>query len=256
MREEKFELNKQELISYINDFFINYFSDYSEEDFLSQTNLDDSVDDFARVIEYNFSQMDISFSCDGGADKNVIIFRDYDFVLKIPKISGLREVEIFNSAKREGYEKYFIPSYKINEIHFGEKTIGIYIQDKINIFKSNDWEYEDNDLSESIEISGIYSDLSEEYVVTQKSGTDSYILRSKRFVAYFFKTNQMNELENLLFFLQREGVNDLHSSNFIISKKRGLQIIDYSGYDDSDLYPDEDYGEYYDEYYNNENDSF
>lgn len=239
-------MNKQELISIINDTFNEYFCCFSEDDFLTQLEFDDCIDDFTAKVRQKLYQLNINFTRGSGADKNVIIFSDYDFVLKVPKISGLREIEVYEAAKKYNWDEYFIPVKEINHIIFGERIAVIYIQQKIRFLKDNDWTFEDNDLEKNTWISEVFDKYSEEYTVIRRSGETSQILRSERFVAYFLINKQEETLKNFLAFLEEERVNDLHSSNFIISGKEGLKIFDYSGYDDSNLYSE--YEEYYDSY--------
>lgn len=236
-------LTKQELISIINKQFIQYFEFFSEDDFLNQTEFDDCIDDFTSKIENYFRNIKILFSSGGGADKNVIIFEDYDFVLKIPKVSGSREIEVFQAAKAAGWEKYFVPVKYINSFDFGDRTAIIYTQKKVSFFKDNDWHFEDEIDSQSEELSETYDKIFPNYRIIRKDGGFSYIVRSKKLVAFFLYRENKVLLKDFLDFLMEERVNDLHSSNFYISQNSGLQIFDYSGYDDSDLYPDDE--EYY-----------
>lgn len=215
---------------------------------IDQESYDDFIDMVSDNLEYNFSEMGIKFSTDGGADKNVFIFDNYDFVLKIPKVTGKKELFIYDEVKKAGFENYFARVEPITVFKYSDKDVVAYFQTKID-FSGRGWEWEswlekDEEKKERIIL---YSNDLMKRRVKLEDGSFSPLIKD-RTLAYYISANISEEIRNdFVNFLIEKKVNDLNSNNFWIGKDGHLTIFDYSGYDDSYKYS-EDYDDEDDEY--------
>ena len=240
-------MNKKELINFITSFLSDAFSFYKNEEFADQYEFEKIVSEVVSELATDLREKKkINFYEDGGADKEVVIFEEFDFVLKIPKVSGKREIEIYESAVKNGFGDYFVETKEIFETMIGDKIVIAYLQKKINFSKFNSkfnssW----NELSEiqKQEISNFYNEI-KKYKVYLKDGSTSSIFRAIELAQflYFLDETKRNDFIN---FALEEKINDLHSNNFIYYPRTNkLLIFDYSGYDSSGLYEDEDEDNY------------
>lgn len=242
-------MNKGELIKFVTSFLEDAFSFYQDEDFIDQYYFEKIISDTTSdLVSELRDKKNIALETDGGADKEVIIFEDFDFVLKLPKVSGKREVEIYQSAKANGFEEYFAATKEILETTIADKLVVVYLQKKINLegkYQNSYW----NNLSkvQEKEINKIFNEI-EDYKVVLKDGSTSTIFRDLNIASFlYFLTSEKRE--KFIDFVFSEKINDLHEGNFIYYPENNkIMIYDYSGYDSSDLYDDEDeYGYGYDE---------
>lgn len=242
-------MNKGELIKFVTSFLEDAFSFYRNEDFIDQYYFEKIISDTTSdLVSELRDKKNITLRIAGGADKEVIIFEDFDFVLKLPKVSGKREVEIYQSAKANGFEEYFAATKEILETTIGDKLVVVYLQKKINLegkYENSYW----NNLSkvQEKEINRIFNEI-EDYKVVLKNGSTSKVFRNINIASFlYFLTSEKRK--KFIDFVLSEKINDLHEENFIYYPEYNkIMIYDYSGYDSSDLYDNEDEDEYgYDE---------
>ena len=83
-------MNKKELIYFIISFLKETLesekNNYEEDYFFDQEEYDDFIDSIVCNLRGKLTKNNIENEWDGGADKEVIIFKDFDFVIKIPNI--------------------------------------------------------------------------------------------------------------------------------------------------------------------------
>ena len=241
-------MNKKGLINFITSFLSDAFSFYKNEEFVDQYEFEKIVSEVVSELATNLREKKkVNFHEDGGADKEVVIFEKFDFVLKIPKVSGKREIEIYESAVKNGFGDYFVETKEIFETMIGDKVVIAYLQKKINFSKSchgRNYVFWDS-LSEMQrqEISNFYDEI-KQYKVYLKDGSTSSIFKDIELAQFLYFLNETKRNDFINFVLE-EKINDLHSNNFIYYPGTNkLLIFDYSGYDSSGLYEDEDEDNY------------
>lgn len=218
----------------------DYYKRFSNDKYLYTDTYADLVYDIEQELEIVFNENHISFVTDNGSDKEVIIFEDYDFVLKIPTVSKDKELEFYQKAKEEGIDEYFAEVEPLINFNFFNTKVILYAQEKIDFYSK------DYNLSNSKE----YTEISEDDIspitslkTVLDNGSSSTIIRSIQ-LAKFIYSNFDDDLKTIfLTFLLDNQINDLHEGNYIITNEGKLKIFDYSGYCD----PSDD--SYYQSYY-------
>lgn len=165
------------------------------------------------------------FKMEKGCTKGVLIPLNGDFVFKIPFDFDINtwtnlsldycseEVDHFHEAKNAGLDYVFVKTKFFNELEnqFGTK-LPIYIQDKVTPFTGGD----SSDDRAYREISGRYSN------------TDRL---APAWVEYFCNYYGMEAFDDLGTFVDKVGINDLHSNNIGYYHDEPV-IFDYSGFYD------------------------
>lgn len=215
------------------------FEDYAD---IPQTFFDDCIDEASSLLlEFFEEEQKMSVMLDGGADKDVLVFDDLDFVVKIPKVTGKRELDVYEIVKNYGFERYFAAVEPITYFKWGDKEVVAYFQKKVD-FNSGYWNLIKNSSHEKIDrvLKDSYYLL--DYKVVLKDGSTSSIIKDSSLAEFMVLNMNINEREAFINLLANEKINDLNKNNYYISVDGELTIFDYSGYDDSYKYDDdEDY---------------
>lgn len=194
-----------------------------------------------------------------GASKFVFVPNDEDFVIKIVFDEyNLRrgEIELYQSAKRKGLEKFFAKSYSPFSIsgtihnyddsesmseytfslpcYFQEKKKDNYLSKRIkkNFFYDSAYRRE--------EIKSKNSKMKETWIKKcarqfDREGTTYRPIYESEFFPIAEEILPFGEIKELIAFLAQHGINDLHTGNFIIEKSVPI-FFDYSGYGSSSSY--------------------
>lgn len=209
---------------------------------ISQSTFDNCIDEISDKLYDFFKEEKISVALDGGADKDVLIFDDFDFVVKIPKVTGRREIDKYFAAEAYGFNQYFAEVDPIVSFKCWDKEVIAYFQKKVD-FKRGHWDLEKKCLEDNTRLAAEEEkDFLVEHKIRLEDGSLSKIIRSDIFAFFIILNMDINERYDFLNFLIDEKINDINNNNFYISEDGELTIFDYSGYDDSYKYDDEDNG--------------
>ena len=209
---------------------------------ISQSTFDSYIDEISdKLCDFFKKEAKIPVELMGGADKNVLVFDKLDFVVKIPKVTGERELNVYIASEAYGFNHYFAEVELITSFNYWDKEIVAYFQKKVD-FSKGSWlwerEYSSNEVKDLLK----EAKRLEDYKVELVDGSFSKIIKGSKLAQFLVLKMDVNERCDFISFLIDEKINDLNNNNFYISRDGKLTIFDYSGYDDSYKY-DED-GDY------------
>lgn len=229
-------------------FLTNAFEDYFKTKNLLSVY---SVAGMRKVISAILKDSGLEYYADSGAEKFVVIFEDFDYVLKIPLIdTECREYELYLAAEHEGIDDFFAYTYTPFGVQAGKNILWMYFQEKIklgNEFYNQSMTLEDTFTDHQKQMRELCRQVSEEW---SNSKVGEPLLKDFRLFT-LIPLMCGDRAEALLNFLMRHRINDLWSANYACSKENGLIFFDFSGYESGNSglpYDEEYYEDEYEEY--------
>ena len=210
----------KELLDKIIAILTEISSDHNDLDY---DDMEEIVDTIGRDI----------ISWDYGATKYVLILRQYDFVLKIPRYERTKtnfcklEVERYNDAISYGIEKILLPIQHLITIN----DLPIYIQLKYSTSYCELSNNEINKLRQTVDT------ISEQEICNISQEMNSMVTPATLWKARVAQLYGLTFLRKLVEWSNDYEVNDLHNSNYGFKNNTPV-IFDYSGYFTE---PDSDY---------------
>jgi len=176
--------------------------------------------EWIRENEARLDRFHVNFFC--GLTKGCIVPEDIPWVIKVGFIQDInycrRECEFYKEACKEHLERYFAAEYRIGAIH----GVDIYLQEKV----TPDEKRISFDLREHImNVYNIECCSEEELEEAIQDGIDCSDVED----IYYAVTGEKIE-DELLYFLDENNIDDLHTGNWGFTEDGRVVIFDYSGY--------------------------
>ena len=208
---------KLEALYDVNEDFQLFIDDFGYEDCNNWENF--------TYNGYNKGREEIAFTVHNGASRGVLIFDDFDWVIKFNFLdeADLRynfcegEVSLYKQAVKDGMQKYFAETWKAGEFH--GRTF--YVMRRAETCETNDNVCTDMN-------SGIY-DSDPDYICCDRVVGDMTEEDEANIVNFFGNYYEKKEILGLLDYCGKVGIFDIYDGNVGYIDEDPV-FIDYAGY--------------------------
>jgi hypothetical protein len=201
-------------------------------------NSDGPEDIFANWKDAEDAEEKLGLWFGTGATKFVIGVCDYDFVLKFT-MCGYdyceREVDIYNAALEEGFEKAFAWAGYLFDYDFGDVTVSMYAMERCDC---DDCQISDDicefEYREYCTTNGLIDNSENREKFYCERDYDAHDETVMDWACEHWGIERCTNKRTVVDFMREMYINDIHCGNWGWSGNR-LVLVDYSGYG-SDLY--------------------